>query len=52
MATTQTQNCYGKYRGTVKENDDPDHLGRIQANVPDIYDSFVTGWALPCTPYG
>ena len=52
MTTTQAQNCYGKYRGKVIENDDPDHKGRIQASVPDIYDSFVTGWALPCTPYG
>ena len=35
VATTQAQNCYGKYRGTVEENDNPDHKGRIQASVPD-----------------
>ena len=43
---------YGKYRGFVHRNDDPLHLGRIQAIVPRLFDDKTpTGWAYPCTPY-
>jgi len=42
---------YGKYRGTVTDNNDPLKQGRIQANVPDVLGSVATGWALPCAPY-
>ena len=43
---------YGKYRGTVTSNDDPDNLGRIQATVPRLLGTEETGWALPAFPYG
>lgn len=42
---------YGKYRGTVSDNQDPNNLGRIRANVPEILGDEVSGWALPSLPY-
>jgi uncharacterized protein involved in type VI secretion and phage assembly len=41
---------YGKYRGQVANNIDPQQRGRIQALVPAV-SSMTTTWALPCTPY-
>jgi uncharacterized protein involved in type VI secretion and phage assembly len=41
---------WGKYRGTVVENNDPLHIGRIQAAVPAVSETPL-GWALPCVPY-
>jgi uncharacterized protein involved in type VI secretion and phage assembly len=44
---------YGKYRGFVVDNDDPKRLGRLRLRVPSVLGpSVVTGWALPCVPYG
>jgi hypothetical protein len=44
---------YGKYRGFVVENEDPENLGRLRLLVPSVLgDEVVTGWALPCVPYG
>jgi uncharacterized protein involved in type VI secretion and phage assembly len=43
---------YGKYRGFVSDNADPDNLGRLRANVPGLLGTEQTGWALPCAPYG
>lgn len=42
---------FGKYRGQVVSNKDPQHLGRIQVKVPAIYGSGQASWAMPCTPY-
>jgi uncharacterized protein involved in type VI secretion and phage assembly len=42
---------YGKYRGTVTNNADPNKLGRIRARVPEVLGTIETGWALPCAPY-
>jgi uncharacterized protein involved in type VI secretion and phage assembly len=42
---------YGKYRGRVVDNRDPQNLGRIQASVPELLGDVETGWALPCAPY-
>jgi uncharacterized protein involved in type VI secretion and phage assembly len=42
---------YGKYRGTVADNQDPEGLGRIQAKVPAVLHDVQSGWATPCTPY-
>ncbi|WP_250281612.1 phage baseplate assembly protein V [Frankia sp. CiP1_Cm_nod2] len=42
---------YGKYRGFVTRNTDPDNLGRIRAVVPELLGSVETGWALPALPY-
>jgi uncharacterized protein involved in type VI secretion and phage assembly len=44
---------YGKYRGTVVDNQDPARLGRLKLKVPSVLGSdVVTGWATPCAPYG
>jgi uncharacterized protein involved in type VI secretion and phage assembly len=41
---------YGKYRGTVFNNVDPEQRGRIQALVPNLTTNLPTSWALPCVP--
>jgi hypothetical protein len=44
---------YGKYRGFVADNQDPDNRGRLRLRVPSVLGTEVTtGWALPCAPYG
>lgn len=49
----QVQNkYYGKYRGFVVDNNDPEQLGRVKLRVPSILGDSVTGWALPCLPFG
>jgi uncharacterized protein involved in type VI secretion and phage assembly len=42
---------YGKYRGTVSDNQDPRNQGRVRAKVPEILDDVESGWAMPCAPY-
>lgn len=46
-----TSRHYGKYRGIVSDNQDPNSVGRIRARVPELLGSEQTGWALPCVPY-
>ena len=44
---------YGKYRGFVIDNADPEQLGRLKLRVPSVLGTeVVTGWAMPCVPYG
>jgi uncharacterized protein involved in type VI secretion and phage assembly len=43
---------YGKFRGEVSDNQDPDGLGRVRARVPDVLGDDESGWALPCAPFG
>jgi uncharacterized protein involved in type VI secretion and phage assembly len=42
---------YGKYRGIVTDNKDPNGLGRIRIKVQDVLGDQESGWALPATPY-
>jgi len=47
-------NCpafYGKYRGVVTDNQDPNGLGRIRVKVQDVFGEKESGWALPCLAY-
>jgi hypothetical protein len=41
---------YGKYRGTVFMNVDPEQRGRIMAIVPDVLGMIPSSWAMPCFP--
>ncbi|HEY5151334.1 MAG TPA: phage baseplate assembly protein V [Mycobacterium sp.] len=41
---------YGKYRGTVINNVDPEQRGRVMAMVPDVLGLIPSSWALPCVP--
>jgi hypothetical protein len=44
---------YGKYRAFVVDNADPENRGRLRLRVPSVMgNDVVTGWALPCAPYG
>lgn len=44
---------FGKYRGIVKEVDDPKKLGRLRVQLPEIFGpEFLTDWAWPVLPYG
>jgi uncharacterized protein involved in type VI secretion and phage assembly len=41
---------FGKYRGEVKTNLDPQGLGRVQVSVPDVLGDGKMAWAMPCLP--
>jgi type VI secretion system (T6SS) baseplate-like injector VgrG len=47
---TAIDKYYGKFRGTVFNNVDPEQRGRIQAIVPDVLGLVPCSWALPCLP--
>lgn len=47
-----TQKYYGKYRGLVINNIDPEQRGRIQVQVSDVPTLFPPTWAMPCLPVG
>ena len=41
---------FGKYRATVMDNIDPEQLGRIRVEAPDVLGTTPSGWAMPCVP--
>jgi uncharacterized protein involved in type VI secretion and phage assembly len=41
---------FGKYRGEVAANLDPQGLGRVQVSVPDVLGDGKMAWAMPCLP--
>jgi hypothetical protein len=45
-----SQRFYGKYRGTVIENIDPEQIGRVIVQVPDVLGEIPSSWAMPCVP--
>jgi len=45
-----TKAFWGKYRASVVNNDDPNHMGRIQVKVSDVSGQETSGWAMPCVP--
>lgn len=53
LAQEVERRFYGKYRGLVVDNEDPEALGRLRVSIPSVLgDRVVTGWAAPCLPYG
>lgn len=48
---SEARKFYGKYRGTVIQNIDPEQRGRIQAMVPDVSGLVPSTWAMPCVPF-
>lgn len=46
----ESKKFYGKYRGTVFNNLDPEQRGRILAIVPDVSGLIPTSWAEACVP--
>lgn len=46
------QPYFGKYRGFVVDNKDPQNLGRLRLLIPAVLGDVVSGWADPCVPYG
>jgi hypothetical protein len=42
---------YGKYRGLVMNNVDPEGRGRLQVQVPDVSQLLPTTYAEPCFPF-
>jgi hypothetical protein len=49
-APAPTASLYGKFRGTVAANDDPQRMGRLQALVPAVWGNAPGPWAMPCVP--
>jgi uncharacterized protein involved in type VI secretion and phage assembly len=44
---------YGKYKGQVVDNADPEGRARLRVRVPSVLGpDVVSGWAMPCVPYG
>ena len=41
---------FGKYRGTVSDNEDPTKRGRLKVKVPAVLAGLEV-WAMPCVPY-
>ncbi|MFV8753961.1 phage baseplate assembly protein V [Nannocystaceae bacterium ST9] len=52
LARTLDRKRWGKYRGFVVDNQDPDKLGRVRVRVPSVYGEQDSDWALPSLPFG
>jgi Type VI secretion system/phage-baseplate injector OB domain len=50
-SATRSDRFYGKYRGLVTINVDPQNRGRLKAIVPEVLGEVPSSWALPCAPY-
>jgi len=46
------EKCFGKYRGIVVDNVDPQKRARLKLRIPSVLADQDTDWALPCLPYG
>lgn len=52
LAEHMRSRYFGKYRGIVEDNNDPDNLGCIRAKVPEVYgDEQISPWASPVVPF-
>ena len=52
LAQEVDQKRYGKYRGIVIDNADPEKRARLKLRIPSVLADQDTDWALPCLPYG
>jgi phage baseplate assembly protein gpV len=52
IAEEVQRKVYGKYRGFVADNADPEKRARLRLIIPSVLAAEVTGWALPCLPFG
>jgi uncharacterized protein involved in type VI secretion and phage assembly len=44
---------FGKYKAFVSDNADPENRGRLRLQIPSVLGTdVVSGWALPCAPFG
>lgn len=48
--SSPNQSYYGKYRGTVLNNVDPEQRGRLMLTIPDVLGAIPSSWAEPCVP--
>jgi uncharacterized protein involved in type VI secretion and phage assembly len=51
IAESMRSRFFGKYRGIVTNVEDPEKLGRIVAQVPEVLQEMASPWALPATPF-
>jgi hypothetical protein len=49
---SEPKKYFGKYRGTVVNNVDPEQRARIQVMAPDVSGFALSSWALPAFPIG
>jgi hypothetical protein len=49
-AGSNPKRFYGKYRGLVIQNIDPEQIGRVMVQVPDVLGVIPSSWAMPCVP--
>ncbi len=47
---TRRKTFYGKYRGIVADNADPQGRGRLRLTLPEIFGAVVSPWAEACLP--
>src|SRR4029453_5035608 len=52
LARQVAERRYGKYRGFVADNEDPQKRGRLKLRVPSVLGEEQSDWALPCLPFG
>ena len=50
MTDAQATRYFGKYRGTVLNNLDPEQRGRLTLSVPAVLGAIPSTWAEPCAP--
>lgn len=51
LMTWMRTHYFGKYAGTVVDNNDPLSKGRLKVMVPDVFKDGTGVWAMPCVPY-
>jgi uncharacterized protein involved in type VI secretion and phage assembly len=52
LARHVDEHRYGKFRGIVTDNMDPQKRGRLKLRIPSVLADQDSDWALPCLPYG